>query len=133
MDAQGLLHAPEIRKEVPKMTRELIPWRRSRGLGRGRGLGLGEPSTLALRSEMDRLFGGFFGQGLRAFEELPNVMPVRVDVREDDKAMIVAAELPGIDEEDIEVTLVGDMLTIRGEKKDEREESDENVVRRERV
>ena len=49
-----------------------------------------------------------------------------VDVAEDDKAVMLTAELPGMKEEDVEVVLRDDMLTVRGEKKSEREEKKEN-------
>ena len=52
------------------------------------------------------------------------VMP-RLDVSEDDKQLVATAELPGIDEKDVEVTLDDNVLTIKGEKKSEREEKDE--------
>jgi len=58
-------------------------------------------------------FGGF-GNGMR--------MP-RIDIAEGKDGIDVAAELPGVDEKDIDVTLADDMLTIRGEKKSERNES----------
>lgn len=48
-----------------------------------------------------------------------------LDVSEDDKQITATAELPGMDEKDVEVTLSDNVLTIRGEKKSEREEKDE--------
>jgi HSP20 family protein len=45
-----------------------------------------------------------------------------IDLAEDDKELVVMAELPGLNEKDFEVTLSGDVLTIRGEKMAEREE-----------
>ena len=48
-----------------------------------------------------------------------------MDVRETAKQYAVTAELPGMDEGDIEVELKGNMLTIKGEKKEEREETEE--------
>src|SRR5215472_15104368 len=49
-----------------------------------------------------------------------------VDVSEDDKAFHITADLPGITEKDINVTLSGDTLTIGGERREEREEKDRN-------
>jgi HSP20 family protein len=75
-----------------------------------------------LRRDMDRLFDDFFrGTGLARPDEGQTMMP-RIDVSETDKAIEICAELPGVAEKDIEVQLNGDMLTIRGEKKSEREE-----------
>jgi HSP20 family protein len=45
-----------------------------------------------------------------------------VDVAETDKEIVITAELPGLDEKDLDVTLAGDVLTIKGEKKAEREQ-----------
>ena len=50
------------------------------------------------------------------------VLAPRVDVAEDDKAVTITAELPGVKESEIEVCLVGDQLTIKGEKRSEHEE-----------
>lgn len=55
-----------------------------------------------------------------------------VDVGETDKAYEITAELPGMDEDDIEVTLTDAGLTIKGEKKSEREETGKNYHRLER-
>jgi HSP20 family protein len=48
------------------------------------------------------------------------------DITETEDRVLIKAELPGIEEKDIELTLLGNMLTIRGEKKHEKEEKDEN-------
>ena len=48
----------------------------------------------------------------------------KIDVAESKDAIEVTAELPGVDEKDVDVTLADDVLTIRGEKKSEREERD---------
>jgi HSP20 family protein len=50
----------------------------------------------------------------------------RVDVSESENEYEVTAELPGIDEKDVELTLADNVLTIRGEKKVEREEKDKD-------
>jgi HSP20 family protein len=76
-----------------------------------------------LRREMDRLFDGFFA-GLAAPPaggDSGRILTPDIDVSENDREIRIAAELPGIDEKDIEVTVAEDMLTIRGEKKEERE------------
>lgn len=55
-----------------------------------------------------------------------------VDVRETDKALEVKAELPGMDEADVDVSLAEGTLTIRGEKKSEREAEEKGYVLHER-
>jgi HSP20 family protein len=60
-----------------------------------------------------------------------DVMPA-VDIYEKDGNYIVKAELPGIKEEDVDISITGDMLSIRGEKKSEKEVSEEDYYRSER-
>jgi len=92
----------------------------------------------SFRSEMDRLFDRFdrFAfpswppfQAFPSFFEKPafSFNVPAVDVTEDDKVYKIAAELPGMDEKDIEVTVNGDMLTIKGEKRQEKEEKGKNT------
>jgi HSP20 family protein len=87
---------------------------------------------------MDRVFDsftrGFELAPFRAFDEglWGGRMP-RMDLVETDKDIQVTAELPGMDEKDVEVTLTGDTLTLKGEKKSESEEKGKNVHRMERT
>jgi HSP20 family protein len=90
---------------------------------------------LALREEMDRLFDDFFAGswrspfGRRRFEAEPwrrfhgafGLGTPAVDLAEDEKAYRITAELPGIAEKDIELTLANGVLTLKGEKREERE------------
>lgn len=90
----------------------------------------------ALRREIDRLFDEFrpFGWRLRpirpAFDiELPKLRDVwqiapAVDLVEKDKEYEITAELPGIDEKNLEIRLVNNVLTIKGEKNEEKEQKD---------
>jgi HSP20 family protein len=57
----------------------------------------------------------------------------RLDVAEDDKAFHVTVELPGLSEKDVAVTVTDRVLTISGEKREEKEKKDKDVVRRERA
>ncbi len=78
---------------------------------------------LAFRDAMDRIMGSFFrGFDLEPFEKRQGIFSPNVDVTDTEKAIRVSAELPGIDEKDVEVTLTKDALTIKGEKKEEKEE-----------
>jgi HSP20 family protein len=77
-----------------------------------------------LRSEMDRLWDDYFGSGRRAFK--PESWVPSVDVSETDDKIMVKAEIPGMDSKDIDISLSGDILIIKGEKKSEREETKEN-------
>ena len=57
----------------------------------------------------------------------------RLDVTEDDKAFSVTVELPGMDEKDVAVSVADRVLTIRGEKREDKEKKDKEVYRRERA
>jgi len=87
-----------------------------------------------LRKEIDEIFDNFF----RGFELEPyfgrwrDGFTPNVDVVEDDKEIRVSAELPGMDEKDIEVTLNRESLTIKGEKKEEKEDRGKDFYRVER-
>jgi HSP20 family protein len=68
----------------------------------------------------------FFGEGLEDWPTSRELRPA-VDVHEDDARYTVSVELPGSKKEDVTVELEGDVLTIRGEKKSEREEKKERA------
>ncbi|MCO5297402.1 MAG: Hsp20/alpha crystallin family protein [Fimbriimonadaceae bacterium] len=74
---------------------------------------------------MDEMFGG-------ASDEVRGTWMPAVDIKETAEALKFVAELPGMDEEKIEVELVGDVLTIRGEREFAKEENREDYVRIER-
>lgn len=80
----------------------------------------GEPFS-SLQREINRLFEDTFS-GAVGSDGKPFVMP-SIDVKETDKAVEVEAELPGVDEKDVQVTFEDGVLTIRGEKKTQKEES----------
>src|SRR5262249_727400 len=71
------------------------------------------------KSQIDWLFEDWFGRSIGG------VLAPRVDVAEDGNAVTVTAELPGVKEGDIEVALVGDRLSIKGEKRSEHTETGE--------
>jgi HSP20 family protein len=76
-----------------------------------------------LQQEIDRLFDGF-SRGFAGFPNFPTtreLMP-SMDVSETDKEIEITTELPGLEEKDIQLNMADNVLTIRGEKKNEREE-----------
>jgi HSP20 family protein len=79
-----------------------------------------------LRREMDRLWDDYFGSGRRALQPMPAEFAPAVDVKETADQIVVKAEVPGMDAKDINISVTGDVLTIKGEKKSEREETEEN-------
>jgi HSP20 family protein len=108
--------------------RDLIPWNRSREVTVRRG----EEANpfVTLQREMNRLFDDAFrGFDLAPFEfgrrfgrtlGWPNI-----EVSETDKEVKVTAELPGLEEKDVEVELANGVLVIKGEKKTETEDKDQ--------
>jgi len=104
--------------------KSMVPWKRSKALSER------DPFS-ALRHEMNALFDDFFPDAGEAAGPLASFMP-RVDVKETDGEIRVTAELPGIDEKDVEISVDGEALTIRGEKKEERETKGEEGYRLER-
>ena len=90
----------------------------------------------SLHKEMDRLFDEFWkGSGPHHFMNQPwfeGELTPRIDESEDDKAIHVKVELPGMDEEDVDITLSNGVLTVRGEKKREDEEKGKDYYRSER-
>ena len=86
-------------------------------------------------SEFDRLFDGMFRNALTNLSvPAPSVtdLAVRMDVTETDKAYIVKADLPGVEEKDVEITLDDGVLTVAGEKQSEKEEEGKTFHRIER-
>ena len=84
-----------------------------------------------LRDDLDRLFESSFGDLARGSQLLSGWNPV-VDIFEDADNVIVKAELPGMKKEDIDVSLHDGMLSISGERKEEREIKDAQTHRSER-
>jgi HSP20 family protein len=82
-----------------------------------------------MRREMNRLFDDVFGDfgvpslSAPGFRQMPSP---KIDVSETEKELRIAAELPGVKEDDIEVMLDEDSLTIRGEIKEERDDQDKD-------
>ncbi|WP_262268673.1 Hsp20/alpha crystallin family protein [Microvirga yunnanensis] len=96
------------------------------------GMFPGDP-FLSLHREMNRLFDDVFrGFGLPAAAgsqgqgDVGSVVNASMNVSETDKEIRITAELPGVTEQDIDVSLDDDVLTIRGEKKFERKDDKEN-------
>jgi HSP20 family protein len=77
-----------------------------------------------LRREVDDVWKGFFGgDWLSTKEEEKSFVP-SVDFKETEGGYELIAEVPGLKPEEIEVTLTGDLLTIKGEKREEREKDE---------
>lgn len=86
-----------------------------------------------IREEMNRLFDDFFtALPERRRELLEGEWLPSIDVAETDDSVVVKAELPGVNQSDVDITIVNDVLTLKGEKKEEKEIKKENYHRVER-
>jgi len=75
--------------------------------------------------ELDRMMEDF-GRGVPGFAAGAQGLMPATDVVETDKEIEITAELPGLEEKDVKIELSDNVLTIRGEKKAEKEEKDKN-------
>lgn len=97
--------------------RSLIP------IGRDRSVA---SPFMSLQREIDRLFEDFSrGFPTIAGNGATALMP-SMDVTETDKEIEITAELPGLEEKDVQINVADNILTIRGEKKAEKEQKDKN-------
>lgn len=85
---------------------------------------------ISLRDDMDRLFNTFFGRHLA--EEAEGVWLPMLDIEEDNENFIVKAELPGLNKEEVKISVRGNLLTIAGERKHEEETKNKTYHRVER-
>ncbi len=81
--------------------------------------------------EMERMFDDFFGRGwLRPsrFERMPELSPAwegrlpKLDVIDRDNEVVVRVEVPGVKKEDLEISVTGDLFTIKGQTRSEQKE-----------
>lgn len=107
----------------------LIPWRNKRE-ERGIVTAAEERPLARLREEMDQLFERFWRDpfGVRFGEIFPSAsgLGVRMNLAESENEVTVTAELPGVDPKDVEISVSDNLLTIRGEKKQEKEDKRRN-------
>jgi HSP20 family protein len=115
--------------------KDLIPW--SRAENKTPALYRDADPFMALHREVNRLFDDVF-RGFDSFGtgRFPSLVAGRsigwpnVEVSETDKEIRVTAELPGLEEKDVEVLLNDDVLTLRGEKRSETEDQDRQFSER---
>jgi HSP20 family protein len=80
-----------------------------------------------IRDELDRMFRNFYDEG----ESEGNWAP-SVDITENKDSLTLSAEIPGVDKKDVKISLQNNVLTIEGEKKQEKEENSDGQFRSER-
>ena len=87
---------------------------------------------ISIQDEMNKLFDDFFGQRPARGEWTEGVWSPSVDVSEDKDNVIIKAEMPGMKKEDVKISIQDNVLTLKGEKRQEKEEKDKNYHRIER-
>jgi HSP20 family protein len=111
-----------LRDLVPTFGRRTVPVRYNR-----------EDPFHLLHPDMDRLINEFFhGSDLDFFGGRAHSFSPRIEVTENEKEIRVLAELPGLDEKDINLSITDNELTISGEKKEENESKGKDHFIRER-
>lgn len=105
----------------------IIPWRHKKEVPARE-----VTAVSSLRSEVDRLFDRFFTEPWGGvFTNGARWMP-SIDIAESEGQVIIKAEIPGVAPKDLEISLSGNTLYLRGEKQDEREEKGEQYYHVER-
>ena len=84
----------------------------------------------SLQGEMNRLFNSFFDEGTGVGER--RRWAPAVDLLEREDSLVLKADLPGLTEDDVQIEVRGDVLTIAGERKAEHEEKQNGYYRVER-
>ncbi len=112
--------------------KDLIPWNRQETRLPVRAGDAGDHPLFSLHREVNRLFDDVFrGFGLPAFNgTLRGLDWPHVEFSETDKEVRVTAELPGLDEKDVEISIDDNVLAIRGEKKSETSDSERGYSER---
>jgi len=113
--------------------KELIPWNREKENAILKSDS--DHPIISMQKEMNRMFDNFskslFNNSSFSSETSSTITP-KIDVVENEKEIKVTAELPGMEEKDIEVSFSRDTLMIKGEKKAEKEEKKEDYYFMER-
>src|SRR4030065_2219613 len=87
---------------------------------------------VTLRDRMNRLFEDMGSQKTEDKDLIPGAWAPSVDIYETENEVVLAAELPGVDQKDVEIKVEDNNLTLRGERKFEKETKEENYHRIER-
>ena len=90
-------------------------------------------NMMSLRNAMDRLFEDSFIRPSRYWPEVgAGESLLDLDIYQTDNDVVVKASIPGVKPEEVDISLNGDVLTIKGEHKEEQEVKEENYLRKER-
>ena len=116
--------------------KDLIPWARKDDAAHPASDPDRENPIATLQREMNQVFEGFwnrFGKGFGEVDWPWGQSEAKSDVVQTDNAVEISIELPGMTMDDIEVSVTDDMLTVKGEKKVERQEEKQGYFLSERA
>lgn len=85
-----------------------------------------------VQSQVSRMFDEFLGARTRPSGLMERVFSPPVDIHETKEHLVVTAELPGVKEKDVHLSIVGDVLSLRGQRTADHEVKEENYHRIER-
>jgi HSP20 family protein len=88
--------------------------------------------AISLRNAMNRLFEDSFVRPSTYWAEADNEGDLALDIYQTNKDVVVKASLAGFKPEEVDISITGDVLTIKGEHKEEKEEKDKDYVLKER-
>lgn len=94
------------------------------------GTGATGGSLLGLNREINRMFDALFEQGGDSGTLSPGMLAPALDVHQDDTKIEITAELPGVNEDDIDLTVEDGVLTLRGEKRSQRSDEERGYTER---
>jgi HSP20 family protein len=97
-----------------------------------RELALFPTNVLSMQREINRMFDDFFRSDTDEASLLESEWKPAVDITEEENAYVAKVEIPGVEKEDVKITLQDNVLTIRGEKKAEKKTKDASMHRVER-
>ncbi|MBE7444624.1 MAG: Hsp20/alpha crystallin family protein [Planctomycetia bacterium] len=90
------------------------------------------PGISSIQEEMNRMFDRFFRGGDLSEMSIAGTWLPPIDLSETPDKITVKAEIPGLDPKEIDISIQGDTLIIKGDKKEEKEEKGKNYYRMER-
>ena len=88
--------------------------------------------VVSVQDEMSRLLDDIFGQRPARVQWTDGAWNPSVDVTEDEDSVVVKAEMPGLNKDDVKISVHDSILTLKGEKKQEKEEKEADYHRIER-
>lgn len=111
----------------------LIRWKPTRDIASWTPMADLSTDLFSMQDEMNRMFDRFFNRRGNDNDEMLSTWYPNVDIVEKSDSYVIKADLPGVLKDDVKITVRENLLTIHGEKKQEKEEKNKTAYRTERV